>query len=114
MTTEEIERAALSNIELPNALNSVEQLLFLSLRQIYLTYKDHAINGEQASIEKSKVLKSYKDMVQILQSRDIYLIQMQRWNKAEKFMPELEKANTEGCPTCERAKMIIKILDGRV
>lgn len=114
MTTEEIERVALSKKELPDGMNSVEQLLFLSLRQIYLTYEAHAIDNEQAGTEKNKVLNSYKDILSTLHSRDIYLLSLQRWDKAEKLMPEFEKDNTDNCPTCELAKQIIKILDGRI
>ena len=95
--------------ELPDGLSQPEQCLFLSFRQLYRDFNAKAIDREQAKREKQCILKKYENFKQLY---DMFFVTMQRWNKAELFMPEIEKSETD-CPTCYISRKIIRILDGR-
>ena len=60
MTVDEICSAANRGYELPEHLTLHDQLLFLSVRQIYDDYRNGRIEKDQAIREKRKVLYQYQ------------------------------------------------------
>lgn len=59
MLTEKIEKLAAQNEEMPLDLDGAEQLLFLSLRQLYATYHAGKISKENARNEKGRIYAQY-------------------------------------------------------
>lgn len=59
MTTEQIERLASEGAEVPDDMSLSEQLLFLTLRELYSNYHNGAVNRERARKEKQKILVAY-------------------------------------------------------
>ena len=51
-----IERTAANGGELPDDLELPEQLLFLTLRELYSNYKAGAVERERAKREKQRIL----------------------------------------------------------
>jgi hypothetical protein len=109
MIPHEIEVSAKNNDEMPDALNGPEQCLFLSFRQLYRNFRTGAVTREQAGREKQRILKAYDDFKRL---HDMYSKYRSRWIKAEPMMSVIEK-NIADCPTCDTARKIIRILDGR-
>lgn len=56
----EYERIAMEGGEMPDNMDSSDQLMFLKLRLLYATYKRGDISREQAKREKTKFLKEYE------------------------------------------------------
>ena len=59
MSQEELEKLAAQGAEMPNCLNGAEQLLFLSLRQLYALYRTGKIPKDLAKAEKGKIYQEY-------------------------------------------------------
>ena len=60
MSNVELEKLAASNSEMPADLNAAEQLFYLSLRNLYLTYNAGKISKDIAKIEKTGIYKQYE------------------------------------------------------
>lgn len=105
MTPEEIERLAMHGELLPSDLNQAEQLLFMSFRCLYQSYRAGTITREQAQNEKRELLGTFED-----NNRWIGIYQ-----DTCKMRVELAKVSRDmvvsGCPICKRA---IGIIDGRM
>jgi len=104
MTPEEIERLAMRGESLPTDLNQAEQLLFMSFRCLYKSYRAGTISREQAQNEKHELLETFNE-----ENRWIKIYQ-----DTCKMRVELAKVSrdmvVDGCPICKRA---IGIVDGR-
>jgi len=104
MTPEQIERAAMHNDSLPAGLTQPEQLLYMSFRCLYASYRAGTINREQAQSEKRELLRSFEDAQQW---RDIYQDTCRVRVELGGMSKEVESGD------CERCKKIMRILDGR-
>lgn len=62
MTTEELERLAATNSEMPEELAMPEQLLFLTLRELYSNFRSGAVNRDRAKREKSRIYVAYQNL----------------------------------------------------
>ena len=62
MTTEELERLAASNAEMPDGFDLPEQLLYLTLRTLYQNFHSGALNRERAKREKSRIYVAYQEV----------------------------------------------------
>lgn len=60
MSLQELEKLASTNSEMPNNLNAAEQLFFLSLRNLYITYAAGKIDKNAAKSEKTDIYKQYE------------------------------------------------------
>lgn len=104
MNPEEIEIRAMHNEPLPKGLNLPEQLLFLSFRSLYQSYRAGQITRERAHNEKVQLLNQFADWM--------------RWDGIYqdtcRMRVELAKVardmTVNGCEICKRA---IKIIDNR-
>lgn len=104
MTLEQIERLAMHNEPLPKGLNLPEQLLFLSFRSLYQSYRAGQITRERAHNEKVKLLSQFADWIRW---SEIY----QDTCRMRVELAEVARDMTvNGCEICKRA---IKIIDNR-
>lgn len=62
MTTDEIERLAATDAEMPDDLDMPEQLLFVTLRTLYQNYRSGAVNKERGKREKSRIYIAYRGL----------------------------------------------------
>lgn len=60
--TEQLERLAASDEEMPDGLAMPEQLLFLTLRELYGNFRSGAVNRERGKREKSRILVAYRGL----------------------------------------------------
>ena len=56
----EYEKIAMVGGEMPDNMDSSDQLMFLKLRLLYDSYKKGILSREQATKEKAKILKEYE------------------------------------------------------
>ena len=91
-----IERTAANGGELPDNLELPEQLLFLTLRELYSNYKAGAVERERAKREKQRILSAYKALK----------ISYEITNEHEKIRKRLEQNMVElhncDCPHCRK------------
>ena len=100
MSTDELERLAASCSEMPENLNVAEQLLFLSLRQLYAIYRTRKITRDIAKREKTKIYKQFET-----NSLDLRCWEsaMERTRKLAVLSPELKN----GCNLCKKYDRIL-------
>ena len=104
MTPVDIERSAMHNDSLPAGLTQSEQLLFLSFRCLYASFRAGTISREQAQSEKRELLRSFEEAARW---REIY----QDTCRVRVALGGMSKEVESG--DCERCKKIMRILDGR-
>ena len=104
MTPEEIERRAMHNELFPVGLNQAEQLLFMSFRCLYQSYRTGTLSKEQAQNEKRELLRTFEDnsrWIKIYKQSDRIRLKLAGMSK------EVESGS------CDRCKQIMRIIDGR-
>lgn len=104
MTPADIERSAMHNDSLPAGLTQPEQLLYLSFRCLYASYRAGTINREQAQSEKQELLQEYDKSARLWEMyRDTCRVRVELGG----YSKEVESGD------CERCKKIMRILDER-
>jgi hypothetical protein len=99
------ERIAMAGGEMPDKLPYSEQLLFLSLRLLYNSYKQKLIDRETATKEKSKLITEYQANV-LMDKISLDLVdQLKR--------SELARAEYRKNRTLENADKVIDTLEGK-
>lgn len=101
MQQKDIETIAGTGGPMPDELNGAEQLLFLSLRMLYIQHALEKITIEQAKLEKVRIIKEYE--VNMLKIRSWEEAQ-QRMNKLSIVTPELKNS---GCKLCRKYTAIL-------
>lgn len=56
----EYERIAMAGGEMPDNMDSSDQLMFLKLRLLYNSYRKGILSREQATKEKTKIVREYE------------------------------------------------------
>lgn len=102
MTSEQIEKTAMHNNALPAGLTQPEQLLFLSFRCLYSSYRAGTITREQAQSEKHELLSEYNKAMRLY---GIFQDTCRAQVKLGGISKEVESGD------CERCKKIMRILD---
>lgn len=100
MSADELEKLAASFAEMPDGLNAAEQLLFLSLRQLYAIYHTRKITREIAKLEKTKIYKQY----------EINSLNLKCWESAMERGRKLAVLSQElknGCDLCKKYDRIL-------
>lgn len=105
MTLEQIERLAMHNEPLPKGLNLPEQLLFLSFRSLYQSYRAGQITRERAHNEKVQLLSQFADWIRW---SEIYQDTCRMRVELSGMSKEVESGD------CERCKRMMRIFDGRL
>ena len=100
MSTDELEKLAASFAEMPDGLNAAEQLLYLSLRQLYAIYRTRKITRDIAKREKTKIYKQFET-----NSLDLRCWEsaMEKSRKLAILSPELKN----GCDLCKKYDRIL-------
>ena len=96
MTTEEIERLAATDAEMPERLTMPEQLLFLTLRELYSNFRSGAVNRERAKREKSRIYVAYQSLI------NEYKATEQHWAIKKRLSHNISELYQCGCPNCKR------------
>jgi hypothetical protein len=105
MNIDDIERAARTgNTLLPDDLTMPRQMLFLSLRALYQSFRAGTITKDHAHSEKLKILKVYGDAELLWK---IYQETAQMRNRLSRYLTEIEKGG------CDKCRLAVKIWDGR-
>jgi hypothetical protein len=99
------ERIAMAGGEMPDKLPYSEQLLFLSLRLLYNSYKQKLIDREMATKEKSKLITEYQINV-LMDKISLDLV-------AQLKRSELARAEYRKNRTLENADKVIDTLEGK-
>lgn len=104
MTPVDIERSAMHNDSLPAGLTQPEQLLYMSFRCLYASFRAGTITREQAQSEKRELLQKYDKSARLWEIyRDTCRVRVELGGMSK----EVELSD------CERCKKIMRILDGR-
>ena len=103
MTTEELERLAAANRDVPDNLELPEQLLFLTLRELYSNYQNGVVNKERAKREKSRILVAYQKLLAD------YRITEQNKEITKRLSHHIGDLYKCGCPNCQK---LIRIFTG--
>lgn len=103
MTTDELERLAASDAEMPDGLTMPEQLLFLTLRELYKNFRSGAVNRERAKREKSRVLVAYRGLA------SEYAVVEQHLQIRKRLTKNIGDIYKCGCQNCRK---LINIFNG--
>lgn len=94
MSTEDLEKLAATLSEMPSGLDAAEQLLFLSLRQLYAIFRTGKLSRDIAKIEKNKIYKEY----------EVNKLNLSCWEQARQREKKLsvisQKIKQSGCSIC--------------
>lgn len=101
MSTDELEKLAASFAEMPDGLNAAEQLLYLSLRQLYAIYRTRKITRDIAKREKTKIYKQFETNCLDLRCWESA---MEKARKLAVLSPELKMS---GCELCKKYSRIL-------
>lgn len=96
MTTEEIERLAATDAEMPEELTMPEQLLFFTLRELYNNFRSGAVNRERAKREKSRIYVAYQNL------QNEYKATEQHLEIKKRLSHNIGELYQCGCPNCKR------------
>jgi predicted transcriptional regulator len=101
--TEQLERLAASEEEMPDGLAMPEQLLFLTLRELYKNFRSGAVNRERGKREKSRILVAYRGLA------SEYAIVEQHLQIRKRLTKNIGDIYKCGCQNC---KKLINIFNG--
>jgi hypothetical protein len=110
MDLKEIEYAAYNQQKMPQNLTDMDKCLFIFLKCLYHDYKANGISQINAENTKQEYMNVYTI---IRESQKINLEYINRWNRCEILLPEIEKSKCSDCQLCDKCKKIARILDGR-
>ena len=103
MTTDELERLAASEEEMPDGLTMPEQLLFITLRELYKNFRSGAVNRERAKREKSRILVAYRGLT------SEYAVVEQHLSIRKRLQGNIGDIYKCGCQNCRK---LINIFNG--
>lgn len=96
MTTEELERLAATDAEMPEELAMPEQLLFLTLRELYSNFRSGAVNRDRAKREKSRIYVAYYNL------KNDYKAVKEHLDIRKRLTHTIGELYQCGCPNCKR------------
>lgn len=99
----ELEQLAASGEEMPDGLAMPEQLLFLTLRELYKNFHSGAVNRDRGKREKSRILVAYQGLA------NEYKVVEQHLSIRKKLTQNIGDIYKCGCQNC---KKLINIFNG--
>ncbi|MBO6032547.1 MAG: hypothetical protein IKH71_09560 [Oscillospiraceae bacterium] len=96
MSTADIEKLAASGAEMPADLNGAEQLLFLSLRQLYAIFRTGKLQRDIAKHEKSMIYDQYRKYELEYRSWTA------GWERERRVQAMIQEISESGCEVCKR------------
>lgn len=103
MTTDELERLAATDAELPDNLELPDQLLFFTLRELYSNFRNGAVNRERAKREKSRIFVAYYSL------KDEYKIVEHHLKIRQRLSLNIGELYKDSCANCRK---ILNIFSG--
>lgn len=101
MSTADLEKLAATLSEMPSELDAAEQLLFLSLRQLYVIFRTGKLSRDIAKIEKNKIYKEY----------EVNKLNLSCWEQARQREQKLsvisQQIYASGCSVCRNYMRVI-------
>jgi hypothetical protein len=110
VNTEDLERIAARDDNMPKNLFENEKCLFLFLRCLNREYSTGILPAREAQREKQSFLQHYNNTNEL---REIYFSYIKTWTNCEHLFTEVEKSTCDKCETCETCRRIARIIDGR-
>lgn len=104
------ERQAANGEPLPGGLDAEDQLLYLSLRNLYAAYRMQTVGRDAASEEKRKLIAGHEKRKRIADSaarRNDHTVAM--WSDISQFTTKYRKDRT-----LENADKLVKAIEGKV
>lgn len=101
--TEQLERLAASDAEMPNELELPEQLLFLTLRTLYQNFHSGEVNRDRAKREKSRIYVAYQKL------QNEYKLTKHHLQIRERLSKNIGELYSCGCPHC---KHLLNVFNG--
>lgn len=99
--------AATPGSEMPDGLNVGEQLLFLTLRELYSNFRAGAVNRERGHREKQRIMGAYQTIAFQQKLMDYHETLRKR---LEHEVGSLHKCD---CPTCRKVARVFDGIDRR-
>jgi hypothetical protein len=96
MTTDEIERLAASLEEMPDGLDTPDQMLFLVLRELYGNFRSGYVNRERAKREKSRIYVAYYEL------KNQYTVMEQHLGIRRRLQNTIGDVYQCGCANCRK------------
>lgn len=103
----DLERLAASGAEMPGGLKTHEQLLFLTLRELYNNFRSGAVNRERGRREKQSILTAYE---QLKFENSLFEEHVKLRHRLEYEIGSLHKC---GCETCRKVARVFDGIDRR-
>ena len=99
MTVETLEKLAINSADMPDDLNTAEQLLYQKLRYLYASFKTGIITQEQGKREKVAILRVFRK-----DSFEIKLLgqHVKIYNNTQSLLSAANKSDCELCKTFSR------------
>ena len=107
MTTDELERLAASDAEMPGNLEMPEELLFLTLRTLYQNFHSGAVNRDRAKREKSRIYVAYQKL------QNEYKLTKQHLQIRERLSNNIGELYSCGCLHCKHLLNVFTGVDRR-
>lgn len=98
-----LEKQAAACAEMPGGLKTHDQLLFLTLRELYNNFRSGAVNRERGRREKQSILQAYE---QLKFENSLFEEHVRLRHRLEYEVGSLHKC---GCETCRK---VARVLDG--
>lgn len=95
--------AATPGAEMPDGLSIGEQLLFLTLRELYNNFRSGAVNRERGKREKQRIMVAYQN-IEFQEKLMDYHMQLRR--RLEREIGSLHKCD------CETCRKVGRVFDG--
>lgn len=97
--------AATPGAELPDGLDLGEQLLFLTLRELYSNFRAGAVNRERAKREKQRIMVAYQG----IEAEQRFMAEHTKLrNRLQREVGSLHKC---GCETCRKVGRVFDGID---
>lgn len=103
MTTEKLEHLAATDSEMPDNLSMPEELLFLTLRQLYSNFHSGAVNRDRAKREKSRIYAAYEIL------KKDYVVVEHHLDIRKRLTHNISEIFRSDCPHC---KMLMRVFVG--
>lgn len=105
--TEQLERLAASDEEMPDGLAMPEQLLFLTLRELYKNFRSGTVNRERAKREKSRIIVAYQGLT------SEYAVVEQHLSIRKRLTKNIGDIYKCGCQNCRKLINVFNGVDRR-
>ena len=103
MLPEELEKLAAKGSEMPDGLTAPEQLLFLSLRQLYAIYRNGRLPKDIAKAEKTKI---YQEFAQNELNYKCWKEGLEKQKRLSFIIQDIKNSD------CEICKKYLRVLEG--